>query len=129
MAGIDKINMTKTQGREYWNWMLDHIDKCELLAGTLLYGSFYKTDSGYQTNNIESTDWYLWHYCKLDFVQERLRQQYGDTPPRNVYSETIDSLVENYGKNVYDVLGLMDNYGCDNARFEIIRRLHKETTK
>lgn len=75
MAIIDKIYGTKAQRDEFFNW-------CKInLPSALQY--FYKWEDQWDpqkehpiTNFPTSIDIYLYHYCPIEFVKNRLLEQY-----------------------------------------------------
>ena len=84
MASIDKIYGTKEQRDELMLWCADN------LPSALVY--FYpepewaEWDSNRDfalTNFPEHIDYTLWDECPIEFVKERLRQQYGHSGPKD----------------------------------------------
>ena len=121
MAGIDKIYMTKEQGKLYWMWMLDHETSCSEQTGKLPSDSFYETENGYVTNNTESVDWYLWNNCDLPFVQDRLKEQYPEEP-NNDYQRMINYMLKITDMDAEKVIDIV-NF-CSDFEFEIRSKMH-----
>ena len=115
MAAIDKIYFTKEQGREYWNWLLEHDGKCQELTGKTPSKYFYETQSGYVSNNPELVDWYLWFNCEIEVVADTLLDQY-DGPPQNELEGVmafLQDISEKFGNE--KVLSLLESLADEDV--------------
>jgi len=94
MAAIDKIYGTQKQYEEFENWLLENQKpiKCRTLLSIddteefemILPSDFLYDKSGYNIDHRpisnfppEVDDW-LKEFCPLDFIQEKLKEQYGE---------------------------------------------------
>lgn len=110
MAFIDKIYMNGEQAREFWNWAFDHDDKCEKLTALKLSPYLQSFGNGnYYTNLPERLDWYLFNFCDLDFIQSRLREQYGNDAPKNTWQERVDKLAAMFHHDLDEINEFFDN--------------------
>ena len=80
MAGIDKMNMTREQTYQFYEWFFNHF-KINEAGKEMIENVTLRPD---ETNNIYATfnfscetDRYLREHCKLKHVQKRLKEQYG----------------------------------------------------
>jgi hypothetical protein len=92
MAGIDKIYGTQEQYVQFKNWLLKNQVpikysrltsdglKSEILPTECLYDEDWDGEITYRpiANFPEVVDKWLMKNCNLDFIQERLKQQYGE---------------------------------------------------
>jgi hypothetical protein len=79
MAGIDKIYGTRADYIEFEEWCQHH---CK---AALKYFYPMPPDDGDPyciTNFPEYIDRRMWRFCPLDFVRDRIKEQYGDSRPK-----------------------------------------------
>lgn len=90
MAYIDKIYCySRKEFRQFWDWCIKFQKECLRDTGKNLLDHFYYTPDevdkdGYYpygfpiTNFPEKIDMWLYKHCPVNFVRERLREQYPD---------------------------------------------------
>lgn len=83
MAGIDKMYWTREQKYQFYKWYFEHYNINK--QGMDMLESIRELDETTTVDNIhvvtnfsQRTDKYLRKHCKLDFIQKRLDEQYGN---------------------------------------------------
>jgi hypothetical protein len=80
MAGIDKMNMTKEQFYKFCEWFFEHYsvnEEGKEIMEQMNYQNVMEYDR-VTFNFPKNVDEYLKKNCGLDFVQKRLKEQYGE---------------------------------------------------
>ena len=80
MAGIDKMNMTKEQFYKFCEWFFEHYsvnEEGKEIMEQMNYQNVMEYDRA-TFNFPKKVDEYLKKNCGLDFVQKRLKEQYGE---------------------------------------------------
>ena len=78
MAGIDKMNMSKEQFYTFCTWFFEHY-KIDVEGQEIMEDICWQdvmANDGATFNFSHKVDVHLMKNCKLDFVQERLKEQY-----------------------------------------------------
>lgn len=78
MAGIDKMYWSLEQSDEFYEWCKKHF-KLTKVEIDILESITINNDLTVTTNFSTKTDRYLQKHCNLDFIQKRLKEQYGNT--------------------------------------------------
>lgn len=102
MASIDKIYGTMADYLELVSWLYDNQPK--LLDQ--VYDPRYDLDFQEEralSNFSNAADVWLWEHCPLDFVRNRLEEQYGGVPTRNPKPSYKKTKEESYNIGVYSV--------------------------
>lgn len=80
MAGIDKMNMTIEQFYKFCEWFFEHYsinEEGKEIMEQMNYQNVIEYDRA-TFNFPNKVDVYLKKNCGLDFVQKRLKEQYGE---------------------------------------------------
>lgn len=85
MAGIDKMKWTLEQKYKFYEWFYNHYKVnqigIEIMESIAEYDCIETDGISAVTNFSNEVDMYLKEYCKLDFVQKRLKEQYSKFKP------------------------------------------------
>lgn len=80
MAGIDKMNMSQDQFYEFCEWFFKHYsinNEGKEIMEQMNYQQIMERNKA-TFNFSTKVDKYLMKRCNLDFVQKRLKEQYGE---------------------------------------------------
>jgi hypothetical protein len=105
MAGIDKMYLTKAEVDEFLSWIIEMYDDCYYkTGGCSIFDHIYKGETNYITNFPEIVDWYLWHYCPLLYIQDRLHEQYRTKEPANELQQITDEIISKWGDKAQEFM-------------------------
>ena len=99
MAGIDKIYGTYEQYQELKKWLKENC------PGYLKYMYEHEPFEGVLSiaNFSQRADWYLQNNCPLDFVQDRIKDQYSGNPVQRPPIEKAPEMEPEF-KEMFDII-------------------------